>query len=432
MHRITTLATACLISIGLYAQDSTISDKNKRLDFARTYFELGGSFMPSFTGKQLQNGQINTFQHSASINQYLTWGAFHFWGHGEFYVNIPLSQNLLNKDNERSFKLIHSVATGFRIYPWAMKEKSLRPYVGFSWGALDFQQIIKPEEYQPRLSKDIMLNFDAGITYQHRKFGGRIGLNYFPDNEWKYPLNETVKEKITSPPIAVHFGLFYTFDSSKNSKHKETDSWNDFPRLSKLSYNATKSGDFFVAIAPSSSYSLNPSKYNQSEFPYLKEKLLSKPYFDLAVGYQFNQSNMFLALTYKNPRFETSGFGTKQRIEKNSLTLEAAKFLTDYTGFAPFIGVNLALDQLKYTEDTGDVERELQFKNQWEPGLTIGWDIVPGKTSEALILRTNLRWYPFSSFEVDNTKFDFSQLEYNLIQLVFYPDRLIRNKNIKS
>jgi len=34
-----------------------------------------------------------------------------------------------------------------------------------------------------------------------------------------------------------------------------------------------------------------------------------------------------------------------------------------------------------------------------------------------------------SSFEVDNTEFVFPQLEYNLIQVVFYPGRL---KNMKK
>ena len=70
----------------------------------------------------------------------------------------------------------------------------------------------------------------------------------------------------------------------------------------------------------------------------------------------------------------------------------------------------------------------MKFKNKLDAGVTFGWDIVPGKTSEALILRTNLRWYPLSKFEIDGKKFNFSQLEYNLIQVVFYPNRLKKRR----
>lgn len=70
----------------------------------------------------------------------------------------------------------------------------------------------------------------------------------------------------------------------------------------------------------------------------------------------------------------------------------------------------------------------MSFKNKAEPGITFGWDIAPGKTSEALLLRTNLRWYPFSKIEIDHKAFHLSQLEYNLIQVVFYPGRLKNKK----
>ncbi len=116
----------------LWAQQKTSPSplEKQRLDFAKMYFEGGGTFLPSFTGKHLVNGQLSSFEHSATLNPYLTWGAFHFWGHTEFYVTFPFNQLNLNKNNTISHQLLHSVATGARIYPWTMKEGKIRPYIG--------------------------------------------------------------------------------------------------------------------------------------------------------------------------------------------------------------------------------------------------------------------------------------------------------------
>jgi len=419
-----------IITSQLLAQNDTltITPKKQRLDFAKMYFEGGSTFLPSFTGKQLVNGQLSSFEHSATLNPYLTWGAFHFWGHTEFYVTFPLTQFNLNNNNVTGHKLLHSVATGARIYPWAMKEKKIRPYIGVNWGALEFKQKLKPSENQPTISKDIMLNYDAGIMYNYKKLAVRLGINYFKDNKWNYPLSQTQMTEIKTPRMSFQLGLLYTFDASKDNTKENINKWNSYPVVSKLSYDANKFGDFFIGIGPSLSFSLFKSEYNSKQFPYLQQKLTSTNYFDIAMGYHFNKANLFTAVSYRNPTFKTEGFGSKQTIKKTSVTLEINKFLTDYSGFAPYIGFNLAYDKLKYEENIGGVKRQLTFTNAIEPGITIGWDIVPGKTNEALILRTNLRWYPFSKFEIDGMRFNFSQLEYNLIQLVFYPERFKRKK----
>lgn len=410
----------------LWAQNDTLSvaPKKQRLDFAKMYFEGGGTYLPSFTGKQLVNGQLNTFEHSATFNPYLTWGAFHFWGHTEFYVTFPLNQLSLNNNNQTGHQLLHSVATGARIYPWAMKERKIRPYIGVNWGALEFGQKLKPDENQPILSKDIMLNYDGGVLYNAKKFAFRLGINFFADNKWQYPMSKTQMSEIETPLMSIQVGLLYTFDATKDNTKENIDKWNSYPRVSKLSYDAKKIGDFFVGIGPSLSFSLAKSNYNAAQFPYLKQKLTSTNYFDIALGYHFNKANLFTALSFRNPTYETEGYGTKQTIKKNSVALEVNKYLTDYSGFAPYIGLNVAYDKLDYEQNVDGIKKQQTFTNAIEPGITFGWDIVPGKTNEALILRTNLRWYPFSKFELDGKRFNFRQLEYNLIQVVFYPERL--------
>jgi hypothetical protein len=378
--------------------------------------------------KPTLNWEEVSFKHSPSLAPYFTWGGFHFWGHAEFYIAIPFQQLNFNSTEDSNFELKHSVVTGARFLPWAYQAKKIRPYMGVSWSSLDFKQIINPDKDQPVLSKDFMLVPDVGVLYGYKDFTLRLGINYFFDNTWNYPISKTEMEEISTPQWNVNLGLRYAMDFSKKTDAKTIERWNSRPHLSKPRMDATKFGDFFVGIGPSLSFSLSKSAYNQSNFPYLKNKLTSSNYFDIAAGYHFNKAGLFAAVSFRNPHFETEGYGTKQSIQKTSFNLEVNKFLTDYSGFTPYIGLNVAYDDFKYTENENNTTtKELSF-HKIEPGITLGWDILPGKTEEYLILRTNLRWYPFSSFTIDGKKFDFSQLEYNLIQVVFYPERLLKAK----
>lgn len=421
-----------ICSIGLTAQTNQISQnengkqKKERLDFAKNYFELGGSFLPSFEGKVLIDDELSSFENSAAAIQYLNWGGFHFWGHGEFYVTIPLSYNPFQKNEEMGSKILHSVVTGARFYPWTYREKRITPYVGMNWSALDFKQEIKDE--QPFLSKDFILAFDAGILYGYKSFSLRLGVNYLPNTKWDYPVSKTQKAEIKTPNFGIQLGLIYAMDLSKKTAPENIDAWNSFPTVSKQSLGAKTFGDFYVAIGPSLSFSLNKSEFNQSKFPYLDDQLTSSNFFEIAAGYNFNKAGLFTVFAFRNPKFETEGFGTNQSIKKTSVLFEINKFLIDYSGFTPFIGAGLSYDKIKYVESIDGISTEISMDGKVEPGFTFGWDIQPGKNQEALILRTNLRWYPFASFQVEGKKFNFNQLEYNLIQVIFYPDRLKKRK----
>lgn len=424
----------CLLlitSLHFVAQNDTISNlKKKRLDFAKGYFELGANYYPSFTGKRLNNNTVESYQNPKSLNSTLYWGGYHFWGKAEFYVSFPLKKFVLKESDEVDVDFKHYAITGARFYPWAIQEKKIRPYIGVSWSALDYKQIIKRNDELPRIQKNFELGLDAGLIYNYKDYAIRLGVNYFPNNEWKYPISKTTFETIKTPNYGVSLGLIYTNDYSKeNGDEKLNEKWNKYPSTSSLGYDATSFGDFFIGAGPSVSFSLESAEYNNLNYSYLNPKEGSKGYFDIVVGYQFNKWNLFSALSFRNPKFVREGFDMKQTVKKTSIALEVNKFLTDYSGFAPYIGLNLAYDNISYLEkENANTFKDIQL-NQMQPGVTIGWDIVPGKTNEALILRTNLRWYPFSSFKVAGTKFNFSQLEYNLIQLVFYPERFLKNRN---
>lgn len=420
--------TLCFLTLSqvLICQTTGTSSK-KRLDFAKTYFELGANFYLGFATKEIKNAELLQINNPISASSYLSWGGFHFWGHAEFYVTFPLGQLALDPENAPKFELTHSVATGLRILPWAYQEGKVRPYLGASWSALDFQLEVAEEKLAPTLSKDFLLVPELGIMYGYSGFSLRLGLNCFLNREWKYPISINQFESIKTPPVALQFGLNYAFENSHDKDPAINDRWNSYPYLSRLGFKAKRFGDFFLGVGPSISYTLTPSIYNQQQLSFLKDRLTSTNYFDFALGYQFNKLGLFVATSFRNPNFETEGYLVKQQIQKTSLNVEVCKFLTDYTGFAPYIGINLAYDHVRYQE-TGELSSKSQVFRAWEPGLTLGWDIVPGKTDEAFILRTNLRWYPFAALKIDGYDHAFDQLEYNLIQAVFYPSRLKRRK----
>ncbi|SEC94878.1 hypothetical protein SAMN04489761_4058 [Tenacibaculum sp. MAR_2009_124] len=417
------------ITTSTYAQNDTIPfAKKTRLNFAKTYYEIGGSYSPSFTGKRLSSSGVENVNHSESFNTSLSWGGFHFWGHAEFFVSFPLKQFYTNEDTY-SFK--HVAITGARFLPWAFREKKLRPYIGLNWSAFEFQQGKDAINEGPKLEKNFSLVPNIGVLYSYKSFALRLGADFFFDNEWKYPLSKEEFVTIQTPKYSFNLSLLYYMESSVDKNYENSEErWNSYPEVSSLAYKSKSFGDFFLGIGPSISFSLSESEYLNDKYPYLEKRKSSESYFDIAIGYQFNKLNMFTALSFRNPEFIRSGFGKQFHIKKTSFALEFTKFLTDYSGFAPYVGLNIAYDKINLKEKSGNTSITYNF-NRLEPGITFGWDIVPGKTEEFLILRTNLRWYPFANYTIDGKRLKIDQLEYNLIQVLFYPQRFLRAKKIR-
>ena len=416
-----------LVSKNVLAQEYIREGKN-RLNFAKTYLELGGQYSPSFKGATNRaNNSVHSFENSASIVPYINIGGLHFWGHGDFYISIPLSQINFSKNDSTNFTLNQSVVTGARFLPWAYKDKRLRPFVGASWAVVNFKQENKLNNGQPLFSKNKLI-FDAGLLYGNGSFMTRYGVNFYPTNNWNYPISQTNFQNIKTPNWSAYFGLVYAFESTR-SKNMETENTrlNKFPKTSSPTMNAIKKGDWFIGIGPSTSFLLAKSDYNTFENPFFNQKPISNTYFDIAVGYQFNKKGIVAALSYRNPTFTNEAFGVKQTIKKNSIVFEAYKYLTDYSGFTPYVGLNIAYDNVNFTEKSS-VKNIATKTNILTPGITFGWDILPGKTEQWFVLRTNLRWFPFEKFEVNNKAISLHKLEYNVIQAVFYPSRL---KNAK-
>jgi hypothetical protein len=112
-------------------------------------------------------------------------------------------------------------------------------------------------------------------------------------------------------------------------------------------------------------------------------------------------------------------------VERRSLALEGFKFLGDYHGFAPFIGGGLSIDRLHLKESDSEILIRDERQQHISPLLVFGWDIRPGIKSDPWLLRTNLRYAPLLNFETGSGNLSLQHLEFNFIQFVVYPGRII-------
>lgn len=404
-----------ILSHVIFAQEY-ITEGRKRLNFAKTYFELGSQYTPKFNASKLIANSIQTFKNPDGITPYLNIGGLHFWGHADFYISIPLTQISLGKKDTSNFSFNQSVVTGARFLPWAFKDKKIRPYFGANWAIVN----LNSPEISFSKSKIVL---DGGILLGNKSFMTRLGVNYYPNTNFYYPISVNKFQNIYTPRLTGYFGLIYAYESTRSKNMQKANAeLNKIPLISLPTSNAIKKNDFFIGIGPSVSFMLANSEYNEAKFPYFNTRPISNSFLDLSLGYQFNKIGIITALSYRNPKFKNEAFGNVQTINKASLALEAYKFLIDYSGFTPYLGVNFTFNQIKYNEQN-NISNLYKTTTNVTPGFTFGWDILPGKTEQWMVLRTNLRWFPFDKIYIDNRKFSQNQIEYNVIQAVFYPSR---------
>lgn len=415
MQKILTVVVFLMLGCMLQAQDSS----KVRLNFAKTYFELGSTIYPSFSGQITDTkDRIVDFNNPVSFSPYLNIGGIHFWGKADFYISIPLGSFTNRSENATKTEISESVVTGMRVMPWALQNKQIRPYFGGSWIVSNFRQKIKDID-NPIFGKN-GTRLEGGLVYGNESWLLRMGMNYYPRHNINYPVDATQLQRINTPAFSANLGFLYTFETtSKGMKAEVADELNGIAAFSKPDQIKSHRGDWFFGIGPSTSFVLSASEYNQKRHPYFNPSSISKTYVDLALGYHFNHARVVTALAYRRIPFKEKGYGVSQTTLKNSILLESYYYLLDYHGFTPYLGLNFGYDQVSVQEN----ETKIIEKNQWTPGLTFGWDILPGKTDQAFVLRTNLRWMPFQKINIRGEAHALHQLEYNVIQAVWYPSR---------
>jgi hypothetical protein len=183
-----------------------------------------------------------------------------------------------------------------------------------------------------------------------------------------------------------------------------------------------------IAIGPSAAFYLQPSSHNENVAPYFDNHKVTKVFPEFGLGYYLHRPDLQINLTYRSMKSELAAYGFTQVAKRQAITFETYKFICDYIGFDAFIGPAVSYEQLYVTEtDASGIKSTGNYQGV-KPGFTFGWDIRPNSL-QIFYLRTNLRYFPNLNVKMyDNKNIAFSQLEFNFIQLVIFPERIFSTK----
>jgi outer membrane protein W len=346
-------------------------------------------------------------------------GGLHFWGHADIAFNIPVGEIGKKQDSIALNYSDFDIMT-FKYYPWAIKKNKVRPYLGTSVNINTFAQQGSGVYNSVYGGKVYKLGFpiNAGISYQI----GNWLIN--ADAKFNFNRNRTIYTSrtetniLTLPGSSVSFGVRKLFESTAPKFEKQ---YADGTMKKDYEDNQHKLNAFSFGLGISTNIYTAIGAYND-----VNRKFLSKhpgtAFPEFGLGYYINKPDIQINLAYRKSNTTEQGFGIVQQFSRQSLTLEAYKFLFDYKGFVPFAGFGIGKENLQFIEtDFGKLSNEASG-SKIAPNVTFGWDIRYHRLNW-LMLRTNMRYYPNLSLNSPKGKIKFDQIEMNFIQAVVYPQR---------
>ncbi len=417
--------TALLFSQSVYSQIYT--EKQTRHRFAQ--MTLGLDFQASFGGStnyiNLQ-GNTQPLEFGGSFSPRVLIGGTHFWGHADFYVAIPL-YSTFNKKEQQEITALRGVETVFKYYPLRIENNKFRPYIGTSLAPFYYKQSNNNFEYPngPALNHT---NFPllGGITFNSKNHLIELGMAWNYANRQDYYISRTNLESVKTPPFYATLSYRYMFETTLGAeKNWESGKTKEVTRT--LAERGALNG-FYIGAGVSSAFWLKENSYNSNTRPYINKYDTSiMP--DFTMGYYLHQPDLNIAVGYRAYGASTKTYGAIQQLKRKSILFEVTKYLFDYHGFVPFIGPVISYEKLSFEEEF-EGRKTVDLKgDKLGYGLTFGWDIRPNRL-QTWILRTNLRWYPNLDLDVDQgSKISFDNLEFNFIQLIIYPNRIIKRKS---
>jgi hypothetical protein len=396
------------------------SEKGKnRYTFAQTTLGYNMDYSPS-TGysHRMVNGSAEKFYFSNSLTPMISITGLHFWGHAEFFTGFALPSIELNKHQDYSFT--RSAGTGFKLFPLRIMHNTFRPFIGTSVSAFNYKQ--GEATHFKRIEKPILF----GLTYSFKHGLIELGANYYYENNYQYSVNKNETVHLHTPAFAFSIDYKYFFDTSIGSQKREETGENE-KRFKKLKEMNRLSG-FSIAVGPAYSFFVGNSSYLDTARPYLDDYQISNVFPDLGLGYYFYKYDFGINLSYRFLTSTLAAFDVDQSVNRKSVALEAYKFLGDYHGFVPFIGMAISQEFLRAKEvENGNIlfDKKCSFLT---PGIIAGWDIRPTQV-DWWVVRTNIRYFPLLQIEVQpHLHIDFQQIEVNFLQFVLYPNRIMINR----
>jgi hypothetical protein len=441
------IMTVCAAQEVMIAQPYTEGTTRRR--FAQMY--LGADLQTQLAGGSTTflgtDGEQVTTAFTPRIAPRLTVGGMHFWGHADFYVTFELpgtstrAPSSLNTNNQNfTAQYALGVETGARVYPWRVERDAVRPFVGFSWSSGWFHQTNavqageRGSDGSGVRSEVGRVAIQTGAAYQLGDWIIEGGLRWFPaPRTLQYALSRSEFADVTLPNAAIWLGAKFTFETTLPDG-MDTSAEAAFEERVRRYANKRRAASprgldsWTVAAGPSAIFTLGNAgadSYNASQRPYLAETHRIPVTADVGVGYYSESLDAQFNLAFRPMRSSLSAYGVTQTLDRMALQLEAYKFLFDYHGFVPFVGIAAGREFLRVRE-TMDSQTVTDVQQQnWSAGVVFGWDIRPSG-NENWLLRTNLRYTPNVRLNLDKGAIAVPDFEFNFIQVVLFLDRMFR------
>jgi len=397
----------CFSSLGnaqLYVEGG-----NTRHRFAQMNISADFKYFPA-SGKSVsfiaQNSMLVTSAVAANYQARLMFAGTHFWGHAEFFVGIPVYSSSEN--------FISSAETGLKIFPWKLKHKRLSPFVGASWFPYEYKQ-----EGGPSLVKSDFPIL-GGLSYTYKNHQLELQAGALINRTHDYYISRTEIARIQIPSHWFTIGYKYILDTTISAEKN----WENGKVQAYAKNQGKKLNGFTVSAGPSSATFLRPSSYIENEVPFVQQHKFSDLFFDFGVGYYLHNPDIHIGLAYRNISKKIDAYDYEQSVQRRSIGIEAYKFIADYHGFVPYLGIILSYENLNMKDSDNEIILNESTHNTLKPGLVFGWDIRPNRI-QSFILRTNLRYTPNLNLSIkEGININFDQLEFNFIQLVIFPGRM--------
>jgi hypothetical protein len=363
-------------------------------------------------------------------------GALHFFGHADIFVSFPLGSFSATAFDDRSLSLAYSVAAGAKLYPSALRPRTLRPYVstGLMQRTFEITDGSHVDANVGHLSQAVVplgagvawrtssgLVADAQVQYVPGSATARNGIVARPLDEPKEP---QVSERIDLSGFRFVAGVKWGRDLGATSAagYREAKARTLQRRIDDGSISGVN-----VAIGPSTRLFNNSSTYFSDRRPYLREQYDTGLFPHVSLGYYMFKKDAEIRLAYRRIDAHATAFGAHLETRQSGLFLEALKFFDlDFYGFVPFAGAGLGYGELRATDNASGSSVSGRDP-AWMLSIPFGWDIRPNPAS-AWVLRTNLRWVPRArvDFPRSRVELDMGGLEFDFIQFVLFPERLLK------
>jgi hypothetical protein len=365
-------------------------------NFAQTYFGIQADYM---------HGSAD-FQPLGALRFNI--GGLHFWKHADFYVSFPITT--LGPSNP---EYSEGVLTGARFLPIPLGSGKINPFIGGYWSTPSLE-INKGPELQKNNG-----GFEGGLYFLlGRSLSGEITGRYTAGQSVRYPLSESQFSDLTMPEWTLSFSLKKYIDTTAGLSSEAGKKWVK-ERRQELTVEK-KLNVFSAGIGLSANIQLSPFNFIDSDLG-LPKQGPNTLFPDIALGYYFYQPDMGIRLSYRPMNLANTGYDSDYSFQQHRLLFEGFKFLFDYNGFAPFLGLGVGADygNLSLSTNGEKAISETEWLNSY--AIVFGWDIRPSRV-DTWYLRTNLRYiYQNSGTEINLGE---EHLEVNFIQFVIYPGRI--------